>query len=43
MESIIEMTLLYGENMVVITNVSIQGRNIKKNYHARTYHFIIKE
>ena len=37
---IIGMSSLYGDNIVVVTNVSIPGRNIKKKYHTCVYHLI---
>ena len=37
---ILEMSVIYGDNMAVITNASIPGNNIKKKHHACAYHFI---
>ena len=35
-----EMSLLYRDNMAVITNASIPESSIKKKHHVCAYHFI---
>ena len=37
---IIGMSLLYGDNMAVITNASIPNSNVKKKHQACAYRFI---
>ena len=33
-------TIVYGDNLAVITNASVPGSMIKKKHHACAYHFI---
>ena len=36
----LRMSVIYGDNMAIITNLSIPDSNIKKKHHACVYHFI---
>ena len=37
---ILGISVIYGDSIAVIINLSISGRNIKKKYFACSYHFI---
>ena len=40
---IVGMSLLYGDDITVITDASHSGSNVKKKYHAYAYHFMREE